>query len=79
VLPLHTLEPSPVDIDYLTDFLSEVADICNSNVGSRVAELLTRIHSDDPAFFDASERAEQLANQFRIPITVAGSFASPPP
>ena len=57
----------------------EIATHCNSRVGQRLAEVLTRIHADDPTLFDAGERAGYLATKFRIPVTVAGVSRTPPP
>jgi hypothetical protein len=80
VSPLHTLEPTSDDIDYLADFLGEVAESCNARVCSRVEELLNRIHANDPTLIDdPGKKAGDLASQFRLPVTIAGSSAAPPP
>ncbi len=80
VLARHTLEPSPIDIDYLSDFLGEVAESSNARVCSRVAELLNRINTNDPTLIDdPGKKAKDLASQFRLPVTLAGSTATPPP
>jgi hypothetical protein len=78
VTPLHSIEPTPEDIDYLAKFLGETAELCNSRVSSRLSEVLTRIHREDPTLFDPTERAAQLADQFLLSVTVAGATALPP-
>jgi hypothetical protein len=71
--------PTKDDVRYLLQFLKESAERCNQRVAERLAEVLTRIHATDPTLFDANERAQHLANQFRHAVTVASSAASPPP
>jgi hypothetical protein len=80
VSALHTLEPTSDDIDYLADFLGEIAESSNARVCSRVAELLDRINTNDPTLIeDPGKKARDLASQFRLPVTLAGSTATPPP
>jgi hypothetical protein len=45
----------------------------NDRVGNRLAELLTKIHGDNPLAFVAQERADLVTNQFSIALTVAGA------
>lgn len=79
VMPLQTLIPTRTDIQYLIRFLDETAQWCNQRVGMRLAEILTRIHTEDPSLFDPVERATHLASKFQMRITVAGVTQSPPP
>ncbi len=75
----RVLVPTVEDIDYLGRFLRETAIRCNTRVAERLAALLTRIQADDPALLDPVERARYLADTFRVPVTVAGENAAPPP
>lgn len=75
----RVLVPTVHDMDYLGRFLQETATRCNGRVAERLAELLTRIHADDPTLIDPADRARYLADTFRVPVTVAGEPAAPPP
>jgi hypothetical protein len=77
--PLRVIAPTRDDIRYLLRFLDETAVRCNARVAERLAEVLTRIHANDPTLFDPGERAGHLATQFRQTVTVAESTVSPPP
>ncbi len=75
----RVLVPTADDMDCLGRFLRETADRCNTRVAERLADLLSRIHADDPTLVDPAERARYLADTFRVPVTVAGEAAAPPP
>ena len=75
VQSLQMIVPTRDDLRYL----NETADRCNRRVAERLAEVLTRIHGENPTLFDPNNRAEHLAAQFRLPVTVGGVSATPPP
>jgi hypothetical protein len=76
---LQILMPIRIDIEYLIRFLGETAQWCNQRVGMRLAEILSRIHIEDPTLFDPAERAAHLAKAFQLQITVAGVMQTPTP
>lgn len=73
------LVPTEADTRNLVRFLEQSADFCNRRVCGQLTDLLTRIHADDPTLVDPAERARYLADTFRVPVTVAGEAAAPPP
>lgn len=79
VTPLQTLNPTRHDLKYLLRFVDDIATRANQRVGRRLAEILARIHAQDPTLFDPAERAGHLATKFRISITLAGITQTPPP
>jgi hypothetical protein len=68
----RVLRPTRDDLRYLKRFLDEVAELSNKRVGTRLAELLTQIHADDPTLFDAHVVANELARLFGFKLSVAG-------
>lgn len=73
------LVPTEDDPRNLVRFLEQVADFCNNRVCGQLAGVLTQIHAGDPTLIDPAERARYLADTFRVPVTVAGVAAAPPP
>ena len=71
------LEPSRGDVWYVKLFLDGSAEDINREVGARLAALLTHIHGTDATLFQPADKAQQLADKFGIPITVAGAAAMP--
>lgn len=67
------LSPTEQDVRSAKRFLDETVTWINERVGNRLAELLTRIHGDNPLAFVAQERADLVTNQFSIALTVAGA------
>ena len=45
----------------------------NQRVGERLAELLSTLHEEDTSLFEATDKANELVEQFQIPLTVAGA------
>jgi hypothetical protein len=76
--PLRAIVPTRRDLLYLTRYLNETADRCNQRIADRLAQVLTRIHSEDPSLLDPTARAEHVAAQFRCDVTVAGITATVP-
>ena len=66
------LSPTEQDVRSAKRFLDETVNVVNARVGGRLAELLTRIHGDNPGAFVAQERANLVTNQFSLALTVAG-------
>jgi len=79
VAAARLLVPTEDDIRKLVRFLEQVADFCNRRVCDQLADVLTQVHGSDPTLIDPAERARYLADTFRVPVTVAGSAAAPPP
>jgi hypothetical protein len=65
------------DVWYAKLFLDELAAWSNERVATRLAELLTLLHQDDPTLFVPAERAAELAKVMGIPVKIAGAAASP--
>lgn len=71
------LVPTEVDLRYVKRFFSETADDLNGRVGIQLATLLGAIHAESPLLIDPRAKAEELANIFAMPITVATIRANP--
>jgi hypothetical protein len=67
------LSPTEPDVRSAKRFLDDTVNWVNHRVAQRLAELLTKIRSDNPSAFDARERADLVANQFTLAVTIAGS------
>lgn len=67
--------PMRDDLRCVKRFLDETAQMVNPRVGSRLAELLTLLHAEDPSLFDPQEKANELKQQFNLPLPVAGVAA----
>jgi hypothetical protein len=61
---------------YAKLFLDELASWGNGRVATRLEELLTLLHQDDPTLFVPAQRAADLAKVMRVNVTVAGATAS---
>jgi hypothetical protein len=64
------------DVWYAKLFLDELASWGNGRVATRLEELLTLLHQDDPTLFVPAQRAADLAKVMRVNVTVAGATAS---
>jgi hypothetical protein len=73
----RVLAPSEEDLRYVKRFLSETAEDINQRTGMRLTQLLTEIHAESALFVDPVTKAQELANLFRLPLSVAGNNASP--
>ena len=71
------LDPKKSDVWYVKNFLDETAEKINEEVASRLANLLSRLHADDPGLFDAAEKAQQLADAFQRAVTIGGVARNP--
>jgi hypothetical protein len=69
----RTLSPTEPDVRSAKRFLDETVSWANHRVAQRLAELLTKIRSNNPSAFDAQERANLVTNQFTLSVTVAGA------
>ena len=67
------LSPTEQDVRSAKRFLDETVVWINGRVGNRLAELLTKIQSDNAVAFVPQERANLVTNQFKIVLTVAGA------
>jgi hypothetical protein len=70
---LKLLTPTEPDVRSVKRFLDDTCRWMNQRVGTRLAELLTTVHADNPAAFDPQDRANLVTNQFTIVFTVAGA------
>ncbi len=65
------------DVWYVKLFLDDTAKWMNNRVGQRLAMLLTTLHTADTSLFDPAGKAQEIADVFRIPVTVAGAASAP--
>jgi hypothetical protein len=68
------LTPTHYDIIYVKRFLSETAQSVNRRIGTRLAEVLTVLHQDNPALFDSLDRASALSRELGFSVTINGSI-----
>jgi len=68
------LTPTHYDIIYVKRFLSETAQSVNRRIGTRLAEVLTALHQDNPALFDSLDRASALSRELGFSVTINGSI-----
>ena len=64
------LAPTTDDLRYVKRFLFETARLTNQRIGERLAELLTLFHQDNPALFDAQDKANIVSQQFALALTI---------
>jgi hypothetical protein len=76
---MQVLSPTRDDIHFSKRFLDETAEMANSRIGSRLAELLTTIHVGNPALFAPQEMADRITETFGFILTVAGAPGLLPP
>ena len=74
---LRMLAPQRDDVRYVKQFLDDTAEMVNNRVGERLAELLTTLHQDDNTLFEPTDKANELVEQFQIPMTVARERRTP--
>ncbi|NQT40118.1 MAG: hypothetical protein HQ581_21685 [Planctomycetes bacterium] len=65
------LVPTRDDLRHVRSFLDESARKANERVGTRLAELLSSMHQDNPNLFAPQEEADSLSNKFGMQLTVA--------
>jgi hypothetical protein len=75
----RVLAPSKNDIRWLKRFLDSTAEDCNERIGRRLAELLTEIHTQTPAFVEATDMANRITGLFGMVLRVAGVDGVLPP
>jgi hypothetical protein len=73
----RVLWPRRGDVWYVKLFLDETVEKINEEISRRLAELLTILHGSDPNLFQPDDRAQNLANLFRLPVQVAGVTRNP--
>ena len=74
------LIPTRDDVRYVKRFLDETAESINSRIMTRLAELLTTFHTDNPDLFDCQQVVNKLSRDFGVfGISVAGVEAELPP
>ena len=71
------LVPTRDDVRHVKEFLDRTAENVNRRVGERLAELLSTLQEEDTSLFEAADKADELAKQFQIPLTVAGKQGTP--
>ncbi|MEX2121411.1 MAG: hypothetical protein WD847_17590 [Pirellulales bacterium] len=71
------LWPTKGDVWYVKLFLDETAGLINREVSQRLAVLLSTVHNKDNTLFAPNAKAQELANLFRLPCTVAGQTCNP--
>ena len=69
--------PDKPDVWYAKEFLDQLAQGINREVGQRLADLLTTLHGHDSSLFDAGDKAQQLADAFRQRLTVSAQTRAP--
>ena len=69
----NELCPTLYDLRYVQQFLVETARHTNNRVASRLADLLTELHSEDSSLFDPQEIANQISQKFQQPLVVGGT------
>lgn len=67
------LAPTRHDLIYVMRFLSETAQSVNLRIGSRLAGVLSELHSSNPALFDAQDLANSISRELGFPVTINGS------
>lgn len=70
------LSPATRDIIYVKRFLVETAESVNLRVGGRLAEVLTALHSENPALFDPAEKANSLPKELGFAVTINGTVGA---
>ncbi len=73
------LAPAKNDLRWLKMFLDETAEDCNRRIGERLAELLTKIHAQDPGLFLPADMANRITGLFQVVLQVAGIDGVLPP
>lgn len=76
---LKILSPTRDDIRFLKRFLDETAAAANDRIGTRLAEVLSTIHTDNPGLFLPQEMADRVTRSFGFVLTVGGTPGTLPP
>jgi hypothetical protein len=76
---MQVLAPTRDDIRYLKRFLDETAERSNRRIGTRLAELLTAIHTQHPGLFVPQEMADMVTRIFGFALTIGGAIGTLPP
>jgi hypothetical protein len=77
VPPARQLAPTREDLRHAKRFLWECSQNANGRIGQRLAELLTALHADNPTLFLPQDKAQEMAQLFGLPLTVAGLTGVP--
>ena len=75
----RVLAPAHGDVWYVKLYLDETVKLVNTEVGSRLAALLTSLHLEDPSLFEPGAKAQELANTFQESASVNGETRTPAP
>ena len=73
----RVLQPNRGDVWYVKLFLDETVDMINTEVGARLAALLTHLYASDTGLFNPETKAQEIADSFGIPITINNFVKSP--
>jgi hypothetical protein len=68
----RVLSPTRDDIWHVKRFLDETANDVNRRIGTRLADVLSRIHTDDRGLFDAQDIADAVSRDFGFALTIGG-------
>jgi len=71
------ISPTLDDVRHVKDFLNVTAEKVNQRVAKRLAQLLSALHQEDTLLFDAAAKADELVEQFQVPLTVAAELRTP--
>jgi len=71
------LLPTHGDVWYVKLWLAETVDKVNAEVATALADLLTQLHGQDATLLIPGDVATELAQRFRVGVTVAGVAAAP--
>lgn len=72
----RVLSPTEQDVRYSKQFLDETVAWANVRIAERLAEVLTTIHADNRTVFDPGSKADAIAKQFTVAVTVAGAIGT---
>lgn len=75
--PHKVLSPSRDDLRWLRQFLDDTAKWVNKRVATRLADLLTTIHSDNPGILVPQSVAGALATDLGQTVTIANATGVP--
>jgi hypothetical protein len=71
--------PTRHNVRHLKRFLDETADLANTRIGTRVAEVLTGLHARDSSLFVPQVMADRVTTTFGLTVQVAGATGILPP
>ncbi len=71
------LRPIRDNVRYAEEFLAAMAEDVNKRCGARLAEVLTELHAGNPGLFQLPEKANDVAEDFQMTVSVGGISATP--